>query len=199
MNPSKETATPLRIEDDPIKGFHLDYQMLQRLVKWHCEHNPKFKGTTTEDRARMCGISESTYKTILSGKNTKPRIDILYAIVASFNGFIDPLVGLAPERDLDRETEHFDSTFAQSIQRQLDAANKELEQKREKVADLREQLSEARADCKALTRELENAKTHHAEATEEHKQLQKVVYRYRLLVAGISAAAIIALLVALFV
>ena len=182
MNTDKETATPLHLlEDDPIKGFHLDYKMLQRIIKWHCEHNPKFQGTTTEDRAHMCGISESTYKTILSGKNTKPRIDILYAIVSTFSAFIDPLVGLAPERNLDRETEHYDATFAQNLQRQLDNTQKELDQKREKVADLREQLSEARTEAKALTHELDAA-------NEQNKQLQRSLARHRLYGATVSTA-----------
>lgn len=185
MNTDKETATQLH-EDDPIKDFHLDYKMLQRIVKWHCDNNPKFKGTTTEDRARMCGISESTYKTILSGKNTKPRIDILYAIASTFGCFIDPLVGLAPERDLDRETEHYDETFMQNAQRQLDTLNKELEQKREKVADLREQLSEARTEGKALAHELETA-------NDQNAKLQRSLARHRLY--GATVSTVLALLV----
>ena len=180
MITDKETAHQLH-EDDPIKDFHLDYKMLQRIVKWHCDNNPKFKGTTTEDRARMCGISESTYKTILSGKNTKPRIDILYAIASTFDAFIDPLVGLAPERDLDRETEHYDETFVQRIQRQLDTANNELEAKREKVADLREQLVEVRTEAKALTHELETA-------NDQNAKLQRSLARHRLYGATVSTA-----------
>ena len=184
MNPDKETA--IIHEDDPIKDFHLDYKMLQRIVKWHCDNNPKFKGTTTEDRARMCGISESTYKTILSGKNAKPRIDILYAIASTFGCFIDPLVGLAPERDLDRETEHYDETFMQNAQRQLESINKELEQKREKVADLREQLSEARTEGKALAHELEAA-------NDQNAKLQRSLARHRLY--GATVSTVLALLV----
>ena len=191
MNTDKETATVY--EDDPIKDFHLDYKMLQRLIKWNCEHNPKFKGTTTEDRARMCGISESTYKTILSGKNAKPRIDILYAIVSSFGGYIDPLVGLAPERDLDRETEHYNATFMQSMQRQLDAAQKELTEKREKISELKEQLSEARTECKGLQRELEIAGNRHTEDAEERKALQQTLYRYRALLTAISSIVVLTL------
>lgn len=150
------TQIPMHItEDDPIKNFHLDYQMLARVIKWNCENNPKFIGTTAKDRARLCGISESTYNTILNGKNTKPRIDILYAIVASFDGYIDPLVGLAPERDLDREKQHYDGTFMESMQWQLEKAQTEISQKKEEAAALNIELAKASTECSVLRREIE--------------------------------------------
>ena len=186
------------MEDDPIKGFHLDHEMLAKLVKWNCQNNPKFIGTTTEDRARICGISESTYKSILSGKNTKPRIDILYAIAKAFNGRIDPLVGLAPPRDYEREKEHYDATFMESMNHQLEAANAKITAQTEAMAELKGELREANAERKALQRELDTANEHCKEHAEECKALQRELRRHRIYIAVTSIAALVVLIGALY-
>ena len=198
MAPTKTTTPPHLhvIEEDPIKDFHLDYHMLQRVIRWNCEHNPRFKGTTAKDRAKMCGISESTYNTIVNGKNTKPRIDILYAIVASFDGYIDPLVGLAPERDLDKEKEHYDGTFMESMQWQLDKARADLAEKREEANGLRVELAEYKTECKALQRELADETEHRRERAKMVEVLRKDLREYRIFVG---VAAILIILAFLFI
>lgn len=194
MDSGKTTTTALHvIEDDPIKDFHLDYTMLQRVIRWNCEHNPRFKGTTAKDRARLCGISETTYNTIVSGKNTKPRIDILFAIVSSFNGYIDPLVGLAPERDLDREKEHFDATFMETAQWQRDKAETELAEKREEIGALKIKLTEAQTECRALDRELKEAQKLNGEIWQVCEALRRDLRGHRIF-SGIITAIVIAIL-----
>lgn len=200
MAPTKTTTPPHLqvIEEDPIKGFHLDYHMLQRVIRWNCEHNPKFIGTTAKDRARMCGISDTTYNTIVNGKNTKPRIDILYAIVASFDGYIDPLVGLAPERDLDREKEHYDATFMQSMQWQLEKTQADLTDKREEAHRLHVELTEYKTECKALQRELTEETERRKERANMVEVLRKDLRGHRIFVGAVTTLLVVAFLFILY-
>ena len=78
--------------DRPV--YHFDADRLDALIRAKCRTDDRFRGTTIAERARMCDVSETTYKSIVSGRNPAPRLDIIYNIVATFGGSIDALVGI---------------------------------------------------------------------------------------------------------
>lgn len=78
--------------DRPV--YHFDADRLDALIRAKCRTDDRFRGTTIAERARMCDVSETTYKSIVSGRNPAPRLDIIYNIVTTFGGSIDALVGI---------------------------------------------------------------------------------------------------------
>jgi len=108
------------VEERSSSTYCLDIDALNRLIDFGREHNPRLKGASEARIAELCEISETTYKSIRKGRNRKPRVDILYSIVALFGGSIDRLIGLAPPRDYARERAAWDATMVEGLQQRID-------------------------------------------------------------------------------
>ena len=108
------------VEERGSASYSLDVAALNRLIDFGREHNPRLKGASDARIADLCEISETTYKSIRKGRNLHPRVDILYSIVALFNGSIDRLVGLAPTRDIAHERAVWDGSLVDGMQQRID-------------------------------------------------------------------------------
>ncbi len=119
---------------EPVEGgkCEFDYVRLKELVDFQLEHNPKLKGKKCRDIAIGSGISESTYKNLMSGRNRNPTIGILTGILDFVGGgSIDRLVGLAPPRDFEKEAAQYDASLMESMQARM----KEKEQRVTELID----------------------------------------------------------------
>lgn len=162
------------VEERSSSTYNLDVDALNRLIDFGREHNPRLKGASEARLAEMCEVSETTFKSIRKGRNRKPRLDIMYSIVALFGGSIDRLIGLAPPRDIARERATWDATLTEGLQQRIDylerqkaADDAELDRLRKLVLAKSEALAHAqtRADaCEARVAELiAEAARHRAE------------------------------------
>ena len=131
--------------DRPV--YHFDADRLDALIRAKCRTDNRFIGTTIAERARMCDVSETTYKSIVSGRNPAPRLDIIYNIVATFGGSIDALVGIdvhngvqeaaggaqSAETDKYREMYHQSEARAQAAEKRLSDRDASLERRTREV------------------------------------------------------------------
>lgn len=108
------------VEERSSSTYNLDVDALNRLIEFGRQNNPRLKGASEARLAELCEVSETTFKSIRKGRNKKPRVDILYSIVALFGGSIDRLIGLAPTRDIRREGAVWDATLADGLQQRID-------------------------------------------------------------------------------
>lgn len=167
------------VEERSSSTYNLDVDALNRLIDFGREHNPRLKGASEARLAEMCEVSETTFKSIRKGRNRKPRIDIMYSIVALFGGSIDRLIGLAPPRDIARERATWDATLTEGLQQRIDylerqksADDAELVRLRKLVLAKSEALAhaETRADaCEARVAELLAEAARHRTELRRHR------------------------------
>ena len=167
------------VEERSSSTYNRDVDALNRLIDFGREHNPRLKGASEARLAEMCEVSETTFKSIRKGRNRKPRIDIMYSIVALFGGSIDRLIGLAPPRDIARERATWDATPTEGLQHRIDylerqksADDAELDRLRKLVLAKSEALAhaETRADaCEARVAELLAEAARHRTELRRHR------------------------------
>lgn len=145
------------VEERSSSTYNLDVDALNRLIEFGRHNNPRLKGASEARLAELCEVSETTFKSIRKGRNRKPRVDILYSIVALFGGSIDRLIGLAPTRDLRHEGAVWDATLADGLQQRIDNLTQQKADDDAELARLRKMVlaaekAQAHAEerCEAL-------------------------------------------------
>lgn len=120
-----------------VEECEFDAAALTELYNFQRAHNPVLKGLTSKDIAEMCDMSENTLRELLKGKNKNPRLGTLKRLIRVIGGgSLDKLIGFAPPRDFGKEAETYDATLVEALQIRLD-------EKREIIAELKAQLSDA--------------------------------------------------------
>lgn len=64
---------------------------------------------------------------LMQGTTKDPRISTLYPIIRALNASFDRTLGLAPERDFEREEETYDATLMDAMRNQLETMMRERE------------------------------------------------------------------------
>lgn len=160
------------IEERSSSTYILDIDALNRLIEFGRDHNPRLKGASEARLAELCEISETTFKNIRKGRCKKPRVDILYSMVALFGGSIDRLVGLAPTRDIARERAVWDGSLVDGLQQRVDHLTQQ------KVADDAE-LARLRKMVLAAEKAQTKAEEHSAHLQERVIELNADAIRHR--------------------
>lgn len=122
------------LEERSSPTYNLDVEALNNLITFARNNNPRFKGMSESKMAEVCDVSVTTFKDIRKGRCKKPRVDILYSIVSAFGGSIDRLVGLAPARDISKETATWDATLVEGYQHRIDALTAQVEMLNQQLA-----------------------------------------------------------------
>lgn len=152
----------------------LNCEMLTKLIEHSRKNNPMLAHKTLADLASCSGVSESTIKAIVSGKNRNPRVATLKRMLTCIGGgSIDALVGL--EKSVTTASmPQSDQALLHTLQERIvakNAHNEELKAElqsmkksylgaREQVAAMEESIKsadETRARCKRLARWLKVA------------------------------------------
>ena len=95
-------------------------------IRWdHLRKLMEFQELTFPALARLSGTPESTLRKLMQGTTKDPRISTLYPIVRALNASFDRTLGLAPERDFEREEETYDATLMDSMRHQLETMMRE--------------------------------------------------------------------------
>lgn len=122
MEPARENI--VTFIDRP--GHHLNTAMLRQLYDFQRANNPALKDKSCADIACMAGMSESTLKNLLTGKNANPYGETLTGLLDAIGGgSLDRLYGYAPPRDFERETATYDATLMEAMQHQVEELLKE--------------------------------------------------------------------------
>jgi transcriptional regulator with XRE-family HTH domain len=114
-------------EDRSSPTYNLDIEALNNLISFARANNPRFKDMSEAKMAEACDVSVTTFKDIRKGRCRKPRVDILYSIVSALGGSIDRLVGLAPTRDISKESAVWDATLVEGYQQRIDTLAAQVE------------------------------------------------------------------------
>lgn len=107
------------IEAEIIETPEIHWDHLRKLME--------FQELTFPALARLSGTPESTLRKLMQGTTKDPRISTLYPIVRALNASFDRTLGLAPERDFEREEETYDATLMDSMRHQLETMMRERE------------------------------------------------------------------------
>jgi len=105
------------IEAEIIETPEIHWDHLRKLME--------FQELTFPALARLSGTPESTLRKLMQGTTKDPRISTLYPIVRALNASFDRTLGLAPERDFEREEETYDATLMDSMRHQLETMMRE--------------------------------------------------------------------------
>ena len=101
-------------------GHHLNTAMLRQLYDFQRANNPALKDKSCADIACMAGMSESTLKNLLTGKNANPYGETLTGLLDAIGGgSLDRLYGYAPPRDFATESATYDATLMETMQHQV--------------------------------------------------------------------------------
>ncbi len=119
--------TQPRPEERSSPTYNLDIDALNNLISFARANNPRFKDMSETKMAEACDVSVTTFKDIRKGRCKKPRVDIIYSIVSALGGSIDRLVGLAPTRDIAKESAAWDATLVEGYQHRIDALTAQVE------------------------------------------------------------------------
>lgn len=139
---------------------------LNDLVEFQMKNNPRMKGKTKRDIASECFISETSLKNMLSGRNVNPHISTVIRLVRYVGGGdMNILVGFAPARDYSKEEQNYDKTLVEGMQARLD-------EKRQRIAELTQQVEELQADKLRLQRMYNDASNRASSAEAEVKHLE---------------------------
>ena len=168
------------IEERSSSTYNLDIDALNRLIEFGRDHNPRLKGASEARLAELCEISETTFKNIRKGRCKKPRVDILYSMVALFGGSIDRLVGLAPTRDIARERAVWDGSLVDGLQQRIDnltgqkaADDAELSRLRKMVLAAEKAQACAETQVDQLRQRIDEM---HADAARQQSELRRQRY-----------------------
>lgn len=97
-------------------------------IRWdHLRKLMEFQELTFPALARLSGTPESTLRKLMQGTTKDPRISTLYPIIRALNASFDRTLGLAPERDFEREEETYDATLMDAMRNQLETMMRERE------------------------------------------------------------------------
>ncbi len=137
-----------KFENLPIyneaNGDVIDVRALNKLVDFQRRNNPALKDMSTADIADGSGIGISTYKSLLNGSAKNPRLDTLKRLLRFIGGgSIDVLVGLAPQRDYEREQREYNPSIVETL-------NGRLEAKKERIAELETLANELKTNNNKL-------------------------------------------------
>ena len=119
----------------------------------------EFQEITITELAKRSGTPESSLRKYLRGEVKDLRISSLIPIARALNASVDKLIGIAPARDFERESETYDPTLMDNMRRYLDETMRARDEEQAKAqAKIAEQIG--RLEFKAgriHDLELENA------------------------------------------
>lgn len=142
------------IEEHTSPSYRFDIESFNRLVDFAKKNHPLFKGVSDSRFAEICMVSDTTFKDLRKGRNSKPRTDTMYSILAPIGGSMDRLFGLAPTRDIAHESAVWDATIVEGLQQRIDYLTKQKAADDAELARLRKMLLAAE---KAQTKAEEHA------------------------------------------
>lgn len=168
------------IEERSSSTYNLDIDALNRLIEFGRDHNPRLKGASEARLAELCEISETTFKNIRKGRCKKPRVDILYSMVALFGGSIDRLVGLAPTRDIARERAVWDGSLVDGLQQRIDNLTRQKADDDAELSRLRKMVLAAEKAQACAETQVDQLRQRidemHADAARQQSELRRQRY-----------------------
>ena len=109
----------------------------------------KLQGMTYPTLAKLSGIPESTIKKIAHGESEDPRLSTLQAIFNVLGLSIDRACGLAPERDIAKESAQHNVSMTTALQERLSMQDAKLDELRDSVADKKAEIASQKATIAA--------------------------------------------------
>lgn len=134
----------------------LDSEKLNNLVEHRRKTLPRLFNKSIADIADCSGVSESTIKAMIGGKNRNPRIATLLRLLKCIGGgSIDDLVGNAQEGAFTARDSASDQTLIDTLKARLDGKRERIEELETYQKELREKYVAARekvAACEEITK-----------------------------------------------
>ena len=114
----------------------------------------KIHGMKLPDLSRLCGTPESTLKKLIRGESEDPRLSTIVPPFTVLGLSIDRACGLAPERDMQKEAAAHNVSMVSALQERLGMQDKQLEEKRELIAQQRAEIASQAATIESMDKRL---------------------------------------------
>lgn len=116
---NRESMTSQTDTTDPLCMPVIHWEHLRRLME--------FQEISFPALSKLCGTPESTLRKLLQGVTKDPRISTMLPVVRALGASFDRMLGLAPERDFNREEAAYDVTIMDTMRHQVMELMKERE------------------------------------------------------------------------
>lgn len=182
------------IEEHSSPSYRFDIEGFNRLVDSAKKNHPLFKGVSDSRFAEICMVSDTTFKDLRKGRNSKPRTDTMYSILAPIGGSMDRLFGLAPTRDIAHESAVWDDTIVDGLQQRIDYLTQQKADDDAELARLRKMVlvaetAQARAEEHAAGLDIRLAELN-SDATRHRIELRR--HRWAMLAVTVLLIAVLA-------
>lgn len=138
-----------------VSKFRLNASAMRQAYEFKKKHDPAFKNMTQSRFANMIGIGESTWKKLIAEDQAlDAKCSTIWAAGKALGLDISVIFGLAPTRDYSLEERDYNPTLMDNMRRQLVTAEERLVAKKERIAELTEELAKRDAYEKELRERL---------------------------------------------
>ena len=109
----------------------------------------KLQGMTFPTLAKLSGIPESTIKKLARGESEDPRLSTLQPIFNVLGLSIDRACGLAPERDIAKESAQHNVSMTTALQERLSMQDGKMDELRDAIAEHKAEIASQKATIAA--------------------------------------------------